>query len=61
MARNDTAQPLTRLVLASAQFRRGELPPDLYQLAITDFSGQMDEKALDRLALQLSKLDPIGM
>lgn len=53
--------PLTRLVLASAQYARGEIDVETYRLALSDFAPRLTESALGRLANQLSKLDPIGM
>jgi hypothetical protein len=53
--------PLTRLVYASAQYARGEIDEEFYKLALADFTQRLGEPALQRLANQLSKLDPIGM
>jgi hypothetical protein len=53
--------PLTRLVIASQQFARGEIDEEIYKLALADFTQQLGKVGLQRLANQMSKLDPIGM
>jgi len=53
--------PLTRLVLASQQYARGEIDEEIYKLALADFTQQLGNAGLQRIANQISKLDPIGM
>lgn len=54
-------QPLTRLVYASKQFMRDEISEEIYRLAVSDFTAALGVEALQRLANQVSKLDPIGL
>jgi hypothetical protein len=53
--------PLTRLVLAAQQFGRDEIDTDTFKMALADFTQQLDDEGLNRLARQLSKLDPVGL
>lgn len=54
------AMPLSRLVLAARQFMRDEISEEIFRLALADFMPQLSVEGLQRLANQMSKMEPAG-